>query len=780
MNRRVMAGRRNVRRCSWRKVTALCCLALLPMVSAGSALSEGTTEADDAARQGVRLFIQGQLEPAALALDRAANAYAQAGKPLERSDVMLSLAQAYAGLGHTTKALQTLELAITIIRMAGDRERLGVALTGLGTVYLETGQIEAAQQNLNDALEMAREQHSSLGQASILIQLGSLLMGQGKDSEALETLMESYALTKETPATATAAVALVNASKAARNLEQYPKAEAFLIQALPLIRSLPATHEKANVLISWGRGFADLHGRPGVKESTHLVRAAEVLEEAGVLAEGLGDSRAATYALGYRGQLYEQDRRYEEALLLTRRAMTLALQREAPEALYQWQWQIGRILRAQGRLDDAIQAYRRTAETLKQIRPELLKTSALRAAPVREASGQVFFQLADLLLQRSDSAKDEQDVQRYLSEARDTIELFKAAELREYFHDDCVDVLQSKITKMEHVSQYAAVLYPIILSDRVEFLVSLPDGIHRHTVKVGAETFNKTVHSFRYFLENRTTREYLPLGQQLYDWMIRPLEPLFQKHEISTLVIVPDGALRTIPISALHDGKQFLIAKYAVATTPGLDLTDPKPLQRDKMKVLSAGLTEGVQGFAPLPNISQELGAIEAIFGSHPFVNGQFVVKNLEREMKDHQFSIVHIATHGKFEAHPEDSFLLTFDDKLNMDRLSQLIGYYRFRDEPLELLTLSACETAVGDDRAALGLAGLAIKAGARSALATLWFINDEASSVLISEFYAQLTNPAISKAVALQRAQLKLIQDPAYRHPTYWAPFLLLNNWL
>jgi CHAT domain-containing protein len=246
------------------------------------------------------------------------------------------------------------------------------------------------------------------------------------------------------------------------------------------------------------------------------------------------------------------------------------------------------------------------------------------------------------------------------------------------------------------------------------------------------------------------------------------------------LVLVPDGALRTIPLAALHDGKDFLIATYAVATTPGLNLTDPKPLQRENMKVLSAGLTQGVQGFAPLPNIVQELGAIEKIYGSRPLVDQRFVYGNLSQELKERQFSVVHIATHGKFEARPEDSFLLTFDDKLTMERLSQLIGYYRFRDEPLELLTLSACETAAGDDRAALGLAGLAIKAGARSALATLWFINDEASSVLISEFYAQLTDPTISKAVALQRAQLKLIRDPIYRHPTYWAPFLLLNNWL
>jgi CHAT domain-containing protein len=377
-------------------------------------------------------------------------------------------------------------------------------------------------------------------------------------------------------------------------------------------------------------------------------------------------------------------------------------------------------------------------------------------------------------------ANEEQEVQKYLSEARDAVELFKAAELRDYFRDDCVDVLQSKITKMEGVSESAAVLYPIILQDRVELLVSLPNGIHRHIVKVSSDDFNETVHALRSYLETRTTREYLPLAQQLYDWLIRPLAPLFTAHQISTLVFVPDGALRSIPLAALHDGNQFLIATYAVATTPGLNLTDPKPLQRDTLHVLSAGLTEGVQGFAPLPNVHQELDSITAIFGGQPLLNSRFVTKNLEREMKERQFAVVHIATHGKFEAHPEDSFLLTFDDKVNMDRLNQLIGLYRYRDEPLELLTLSACETAAGDDRAALGLAGLAIKAGARSALATLWFINDEASSILVAEFYRQLTDPTISKAAALQRAQHKLIENPVFQHPAYWAPFLLLNNWL
>jgi CHAT domain-containing protein len=103
-----------------------------------------------------------------------------------------------------------------------------------------------------------------------------------------------------------------------------------------------------------------------------------------------------------------------------------------------------------------------------------------------------------------------------------------------------------------------------------------------------------------------------------------------------------------------------------------------------------------------------------------------------------------------------------------------------QYRDQSVELLTLSACQTAAGDDRAALGLAGVAVKAGARSAVATLWFINDQASSQLVTEFYRQLQNPEISKAQALQQAQLMLVNDRRYQHPGYWSPFLLIGNWL
>jgi CHAT domain-containing protein len=138
------------------------------------------------------------------------------------------------------------------------------------------------------------------------------------------------------------------------------------------------------------------------------------------------------------------------------------------------------------------------------------------------------------------------------------------------------------------------------------------------------------------------------------------------------------------------------------------------------------------------------------------------------------------VASHGEFSRDASQTFLLAFKDKITMDRLDQLIGLFRFRDNPLELLTLSACDTAAGDDRAALGLAGVAIKAGARSAVATLWNVNDEASADLVAEFYREIKIPARSRAAALQRAQLKIISDPRFDHPGFWSAFILINNWL
>jgi CHAT domain-containing protein len=441
---------------------------------------------------------------------------------------------------------------------------------------------------------------------------------------------------------------------------------------------------------------------------------------------------------------------------------------------------LGRQLASTGRLDAAVTSYRHAASTLQLIRTEVTRSSSDGLEAGQDSIRPLYFELADVLLQRASLTEDGTAVEADLLAARDAIEAYKTAELRDYFKDDCVDAARSKSTRFDHVSADTAVIYPIMFPTRLELLLSLPSGLKRISVPVPADRLTQEIRAFRSLVEKRTTREYLPHAQQLYDWLIRPMEAALSAQHLTTLVFVPDSALRTIPLAALHDGSSFLISKFALAMTPGITLTDPQPLKRDRLRFLAAGLTTSVQGFPPLPYVAEEMASIERLYQSERLLNQSFQLPRLEDELRDGRYAVLHIATHGKFSPDAKDSYLLTFDGKLTMPLLDRLIGQFRFRQDPLELLTLSACQTGVGDDRAALGLAGVALKAGARSALATLWFINDEASAALIGEFYRQLRDSRLSKAAALQHAQQRLLRDRIYAHPAYWSPFLLLNNWL
>lgn len=729
--------------------------------------------------RGLKAFQRGAFEEAASAWSEAARAYAQQGNEAGQLDALIRLSQAQSALGHYQQAARSLDTALSLAEKSKDPARIASVLTGLGNLSLVLGSPEQAETYLRHALGLARSVGNASLVAATLNNLGNVLSTNGKHAEALTAYRESAAVAKNAGQGEASARAVTNAASAARQSGKPVESRLLLDEALAELTPLRPSHDKAFTLVSIGVGYRDL--RPLLSDAAEplLLRASQALTQAATEAEQLGDRRTASYAWGYLGGLYEEERRHDEALQLTRRAIFAAQLATAPESLYRWQWQAGRLLRKVGQPDDAIASYRRAVVTLQGIRPELAVGLGLRPGSFRESTGPVYFELVDLLLQRAASLSRREEVGPYLIEARETVEQFKAAELRDYFRDDCVDTALAKATRLDVLAQKAVVVYPVVLPDRIELLVSLPEGLKSVVVPVAAEKLTQEVRLFRRRLEKRTTREYLPHAQRLYDWLIRPLEKELAAARVDTLVFVPDGALRTIPMAALHDGKQFLVTKYATAITPGLSLTDPRPIPREGVRVLAVGVTEAVQGFPALPNVAVELQMLRGLFKATTLVDKQFVTANLEKELKE-PYTILHIASHGQFEADSTKSFLLTFNDKLTMDKLDQFIGLFKYRDDPLELLTLSACDTAEGDDRAALGLAGVAVKAGARSAMATLWQVHDEVAAELVAQFYRELQDPMVSRAVALQRAQLKVLGDPRYDHPGFWSPFLMINNWL
>ena len=755
-------------------------IVLILFSSASSFAADLGPSADEFMQQGRAAAQSGAMEEALVAWKEAARLYDQAGQTKGHIQALSHAAYAARTLGHLNQAFLQQELALQLARRINDPTWLALTLSELGKTYVISHQYDTASDYLSQALTQAQTEH--LGPLSIAIQndLGIVHALQNQFPEALTAFQNSARGAEEAHLRWLTVRAHVNAARVANQLQRSEDAAAALNEAGKVLSSAPSSHDKADGLINLALGYRDLAQAQPDPQGRSLIQAAALLQEAATMAEESRDARLASYAYGHLGQLYEGERRLEEALQLTRRAVFTAQSARASESLYRWQWQSGRLLMRLGKLDDALSAYQEAAATLQPIRTEVTFAAQASLEPSQPSIRSLYFELADLLLQRAALTGEGTETEPYLRAARDAIESYKAAELRDYFRDDCVDQIQARLTKLDSVSPATAIIYPIIFNDRTELLVSFPDGLKRRSVPVTASALTAEIRSFRRTLEKRTTREYLPHAQQLYDWLLRPLGDDLRRLNVDTLIFVPDGALRTIPMSALHDGQQFLISQYAVAMTPGLDLTDPQPINRTRAQLLSSGLTKGVQGFPPLPHVAEEMKSIQSLFKGEQLLDKNFVTSRLEKELEDGRYSILHIATHGQFATDVNQSFLLTFDDRLTMSQLERLVGLFRFRQDPLELLTLSACQTGVGDDRAALGLAGIAVKAGARSALATLWYINDEASSELISEFYRRLHDTTISKARALQLAQLKLLADGLYEHPAYWSAFLLLNNWL
>jgi CHAT domain-containing protein len=281
----------------------------------------------------------------------------------------------------------------------------------------------------------------------------------------------------------------------------------------------------------------------------------------------------------------------------------------------------------------------------------------------------------------------------------------------------------------------------------------------------------------RIALEQPTSgRQYLKPAQQLYGWLLGQADPWLKSQKITTLVFVPGGALRTVPLAALHDGAQFVIERYAVATTPAISLIPTLKISAPQ-RVLLAGITQSVQGFAALPDVDQELRTVSTTYPSQVLENSTFSLASIRTDLSQPGFSIAHLATHGEFSADHSRSFVLTYDSRLTMDVLQKVLGN---RQAPLDLLVLSACSTAAGDDRAALGLAGVAVQSGAKSALASLWSISDQATAQLMTVFYKDLRAGTDSKAESLRDAQLALLHSSGFQHPSYWAPYLMIGDWL
>jgi CHAT domain-containing protein len=671
---------------------------------------------------------------------------------------------------------------------------------------------------LQQSLTISQQMQSPGAIASAFLSLGNTAQAQQQPDEAFKYYQQAIA---NSTSPTTTLQAQLNQLRLFIESKKWQEAQALGTKIQPQLSSLPATRTAIYAQINYTQSLMKLWNQTsevGSREAPTLQTAGQILATSIQQAKELGDLKAQSYALGYLGQIYEQTQQWSEAQRLTEEALLLAQSSNAPDIAYLWQWQLGRLLKAQageGKANSAtytsaIAAYKEAINTLNSLRNDLVATNLDLQFSFRESVEPVYRQLVGLLLQPPLAPPLTKSLtppltppltkgftppltpplskgglggvsQENLQQAREVIESLQLAELDNFFREAC---LNARPEQIDRVDPKAAVIYPIILPDRLEVILSLPNQPLRHyATSIPQSELESLLDRMRQSLRRTSTdQERLPLFQKGYDLLVRPAESELAASGIKTLVFGLDGELKNLPMAALHDGQQYLVEKYSVALTPSLQLLEPRPLNRGQIKVLVGGLSEARDIFRPLPGVEFEVKQIKAeIPTSSVLLNQEFTSNALQDQINAAPYPVVHLASHGEFSSNAENTFILAWDTRINVKQLGGLLQAREKSDRrPIELLVLSACKTAAGDNRAALGLAGVAVRSGARSTLATLWPVDDQSTSDFMVEFYKELAQSQVTKAQALRYAQLELLKQPRFRHPFYWAPFVLVGNWL
>ncbi|VEP17860.1 conserved hypothetical protein [Hyella patelloides LEGE 07179] len=721
--------------------------------------------------QGSLQLAMGKAELALDSWRQAEQYYRQDRDDIGLLGSQINQAQALQHLGLYRRSQKLLKQLQKQLTEQSDPVLRALGLRSLGNILQVTGNLEESQALLKESLKITKSLNFSEANGATLFSLGNVARASNNPQSAIAFYRQAAATTSHT---LTKIESNLNQISLLANLEKWKIINSLIPQIQKDIAGLSASRRGIYARVNFAKNLIDLEDRNlSFLEYENYISG--LLSKTVTEAKELNDFRGESYALGTLGHWYEQQQQYAPAQKATEKALSLAMDINAPDIAYQWQWQLGRLLQKQGDRQGAITIEAQAVSTLQDIRGDLVATNTDVQFSFRESVEPIYRNLVGLLLEDNPN-------QENLVQAREVIESLQLAELENYFREACIN---TKPKQIDQIDSKAAVIYPIILPDRLAVIVSLPDSplnYYQQTIAENdvEEVLDKFLQSLNPIYSNKKR---LATSQQIYEWLIQPTEAELVNHNIETLVFVLDGSLRNLPMAALHDGEKYLIEKYRVALTPGLQLLEPKSLKNQKLKAVVAGLSESNQGFSALPGVKTEVTEISQSIPSQLLLNQEFTNASLREQIRETPSPLVHLATHGQFSSNPEETFIVTWDDQIKVKEFEDLL---RAREEtidaqPIELLVMSACQTATGDKRAALGIAGVAVRSGARSTLATLWSVKDDSTVALMDEFYKQLADTSsVTKAEALRQAQISLIDSEDFKHPFYWSPFILVGNWL
>ncbi|MGD1920423.1 MAG: CHAT domain-containing protein [Pleurocapsa sp.] len=788
--------------------------------------------------QGHLQWLRGDYSNAIATWDLAATNYLQAGDIANTIKCQLNQTKALQASGLSSKAAEKSEQIYQSLENTDNLELKSVGLQYLGNVLRSVGNLQRSNAVLRESLEILETPDSLLELGNTERALSDSYLATSQLQLAQQYTQRAIAHYQQAFEQGNNLQAGLNYLNLAIAIGKWSDISNLIPPINRAISSLPATRSNIYARLNFARNLSCLTEiqsknqlqcvaslrREQLKQTLstnppkiEIPSSQEITQAIEMAIKQAIDAPTKSYTLGELGKVYESQGQWQLAEQFTQQALLILEGIEAPEIRYRWSWQLGRILKQRGNLSEAIASYSAAIDDLKSVRSDLLVVNSEVQFSFRDNTEPLYRELVDLLLQgdlsTSNVTSDTPDIsQLYLEQAIQTIDTLQLAEVENFLNCNLTNVSSnfqpnqnnhdrnrtwrykfavSFGQNIEEIDSKTGFIYPIILGDRLEVIFKAPGKpFKHHTTYIEKQKVEQTLRELKTAIIRGYASNAIALSQNVYSWLIEPWsEYLEDSSQISTLVFVLDGELRNIPMGVLYDSKrqEYLIQKqYAVALLPSFQAFNLQSTATE-LKVLGAGISQELQvdskSFSGL-EVTAELDNIKSSLSSTILLNNEFTQSNIRQNLEQGDFSVVHLATHGNFSSNPEETYILIYNSDISQGSLLKARDLDRLlrhnsKQKSIELLVLSACETAQGDTRAALGLAGLAIRAGAQSTLATLWQVNDQSTVKFMERFYQELSVPGVSKAIAVHRAQNYLFNQSNYQAPYYWATYILVGNW-
>jgi CHAT domain-containing protein len=794
-------------------------------LAAGFALLDAPARPHDSLHQRTRAqllhararleFERGQLLPALTTWRQVAPLFQQLGASEAELASLINQAEALHSLGNLSDARTLLESLLQRPELSSLPRLKATALASLAIILQRQGNVVDAEDLAPRLLRLATAPEGDLRasqQANLALARIWSNTDPSKDfhAKAEQALKQAAA----TPGIGSLQARATRLAVLIGNPEFISTADQLWPKLLEEVNQLPGNAAALDLRLNLASSLLILRERKDDYKIVHVPsedQLRQLLQRSQADADHLGNKLASSMATGELGALALSTGHLKEAETFSQQALRQSMAHKMPELSTRWLWQLGRIFKKQNNRTAALGAYQQAIKELENLRFDLASSWPADPSSYNKSLAPISREFIDLLTDPSATTEDE-DLER----ARLVMENLQVAELNDFFRQNCIESISIARSNERNV----AIVYPMLLSNRLEVIVRLPGekGNHRHhstdpKILERSRILN-TVDNLLDQLKRQPSpsepatksqsEDFLQLqAQQLHEWILAPFEKELQERKINQLVFMPDANLRNLPMGVLFNGenKSYISTSYSIALATGNQFTPSTRRPGSQPRVLGAGvstkidkvdgLPEGIIDFSPLTFVDGELNGLRNRTGANVLLNDAFTQQALKKALESGDYSVVHLATHGQFSSNPNSTFLISGTgepgkgERINVNQLANFLRLSQRRTgNSLDLLILSACESANGDDNANLGLAAVAARSGASSTIASLWLVDDEATAKLMDAFYrnwlgGKSDGQLISKAQALSLAQAELREDPKTRHPYYWAAFTLLGDW-